>query len=803
VTIGVYPKLYIDWDGDGSFETAGDDISVYVMAVQEFDGMADEWTPVADVGQVWLTLRNDDKRFTPDYADGPYYGKFLPNLPAKLAFTDGVDEWDILTGTVRRWWPASGQVDGTFTCEMLIEDRLATLNGTGVTLPNRENKTADVLIKQILAEAFGTGLAEGTLTIAYSASSGTVTVGDEVYTVAGSPSVSGAILAGTASEVADHLAAAINGDLGSGTLYDSDLSRHGDVAVRVEHGAEYEASNQNVSEGIDGSGATYTKRAQIFTLTEKVTFDRVAIYFLANAGSPPGTSTFRIETLDGDDFPSGTLADDDATGTIVEATIAAGWNLVTLAGEITLEAGRYALVNTTTSAYDGVNYAQWGEALPGTYSGGRFVQYNSGAAQWEEAYVNVGGSDLIFAIPSRVVLYANARGTWGNDLALATTITGAAVSGAALSGGADAADTAIDTGIETLEIAGDQWSEGRTTGLKAIRDVVESEPVALFYADGEGNLTYKNRTWLFRQPAAAISLTVDGKMNSLKLSLDIEDIYNYIIVSHTPRGESDAGVVVAQVRNRIEVPGRSGVVDWTRHRQNVTYRLGSNSGQQPVEVTVPLLEAETGHVVGAKDLIAPVAGTDYDVYDDWDFDYTLKGRVSVGLAVSGGEIRATFANTALGRLYVDNFQVRGTALIAYDPQDIIRQDDTSIAAYGKRRKRLRLPLPVSVVFAESVASYFRNRYKDPKTRLKSIRVRNQAVIGSTNVFSLSIGKTLSISEDQTAQSNVKALVIGRSFSWSPRRFDLTLRLRPLGDKTYWILGDSTYSVLGSTTRLAI
>ena len=60
---------------------------------------------VAATGKAELTLRNDDKRFSPEYASGPFFGELKPNLLVQIGDPDYGIWW---TGWVDRWKPEPG-----------------------------------------------------------------------------------------------------------------------------------------------------------------------------------------------------------------------------------------------------------------------------------------------------------------------------------------------------------------------------------------------------------------------------------------------------------------------------------------------------------------------------------------------------------------------------------------------------------------------------------------------------------------------------------------------------------------------
>ncbi|MFN7210462.1 MAG: hypothetical protein ACK4P1_08740, partial [Aggregatilineales bacterium] len=168
-------------------------------------------------------------------------------------------------------------------------------------------------------------------------------------------------------------------------------------------------------------------------------------------------------------------------------------------------------------------------------------------------------------------------------------------------------------------------------------------------------------------------------------------------------------------------------------------------------------------------------------------------------------VELTITNTALGALYIRNFQLRGEAIVAYDPVQAIREDKASIAAYGERVLSVQLPLPVRYVVAESLAGYLLARHKEPVYRLARLQFENQTTLDpNISIMDIEIGDVLLVKDRQLGIDGQKYMVTGISYSVSAtRELQTEFSLRPLEDVTYWVLGDTTYGSLGVTTRLAV
>lgn len=398
---------------------------------------------------------------------------------------------------------------------------------------------------------------------------------------------------------------------------------------------------------------------------------------------------------------------------------------------------------------------------------------------------------------SNIVTFTAAiRGAVGN-YSLAKSGANLTVSGAAMTGGVDYTPSSYETGDETFTIAADKWNSNDTNGVSAIQDVIDSER-GLFWIARDGTVTFKARSYLFKQPSTASSLTLNSEQTDFDATMDQEQIYNRVEVEVRPRSTLSAGVV-AVAKNTVVVPGLSGTARW-----NGTVVL---PGGGSTTVKLPFTDSTTGRQIGAKDLIIPLTQyTDFTVSDMevGGFDYTpsVGGAYVFSYAINGSNVEITIVNAALGPLYITKLQVRGTGLVDYDPQNITVEDATSQDAYGKRVMSVKLPLPSTINYASSLAEYLLSRFKNPAFRINSISFGGQNLIGAVKLYALEIGSNITITDYQSAVSGAKYMITGIAYNnIAPQTpGEITCYLRAVEDVTYWILEDSTYGKLDVTTR---
>jgi hypothetical protein len=72
-------------------------------------------------GTLSLTLKNNDRRFDPEYAAGPYFGNLTPNIPVRLRATWNAVTYPIFRGYVDGW-PQSYEIPDASFCDVTATD---------------------------------------------------------------------------------------------------------------------------------------------------------------------------------------------------------------------------------------------------------------------------------------------------------------------------------------------------------------------------------------------------------------------------------------------------------------------------------------------------------------------------------------------------------------------------------------------------------------------------------------------------------------------------------------------------------
>lgn len=126
--------------------------------------------------------------------------------------------------------------------------------------------------------------------------------------------------------------------------------------------------------------------SQTFALAAETDITSVNLW-LKKVGSPTGTMTLRIETVSAGE-PTGTLADVGASITVAESGLGTDYADVSFAfaATVTLAAGDYALVLSSSRSYDSSNYVSWGiDSSTPSYGSGEMFSYDGSSWNAETA----------------------------------------------------------------------------------------------------------------------------------------------------------------------------------------------------------------------------------------------------------------------------------------------------------------------------------------------------------------------------------------------------------------------------------
>lgn len=288
-------------------------------------------------------------------------------------------------------------------------------------------------------------------------------------------------------------------------------------------------------------------------------------------------------------------------------------------------------------------------------------------------------------------------------------------------------------------------------------------------------------------------------------------LLNKATVTWTPRETKTANSVLTKINSSIRIPPKDAGQYNSKHD---IAGLGAGGSNEIGKTTVTLSFVDSsGKPIGGEDVITPlVAGTDYKVFEFDDptnpgVEYTNSPYLWISdVKVDASQITLTFNNAAIGALFVTLLQVRGKAVLTYDPVQTEASNQASIDTYQLRETSIDMPFTNSQTYAESKVRYLVNRYGTPFAEAQWVAFENTDYFNGFDLLTLDVTDLIAISDVQTNLSNTH-MITRLSYVLSPLagrcvaqvRFDL----ERLDANTYWILNDFAFGKLNTTARLYI
>lgn len=274
-------------------------------------------------------------------------------------------------------------------------------------------------------------------------------------------------------------------------------------------------------------------------------------------------------------------------------------------------------------------------------------------------------------------------------------------------------------------------------------------------------------------------LTLTNTLTDLEVKRSRSTIANKIAVSFRPILEGTGVEVLYTVPDEISITsGRS------------------------YSFTALFRDPDGGSRLNGKDMITPVADTDYKMSSVSGSGNDLNG--SLGISITFGSDRAEITltnNHATATGYVWLFQLRGTALRLRDALEVAYTDATSVTAYGEKRLQYDTPYQNNINTTQSIADYLGTKWANPKNKISNIGfVGNVSSTLMNAAVNRDLGDMITLTETVTGISEDRVIigrkVVVRSGIW---RVEYNTKDSDSGD--FWLLGTSGSSELGQTTTL--
>ena len=126
------------------------DISSYLQTARWSIGFSAPYEPIAAESTLEVVLNNSDKRFSPEFTTGAYYGKLEPGLVIRLQSTDPADSTvrTMFIGWISSVKPTAGVSPDTATITAQAWNSRAQLSE--VSIPVQESVTYDAVLDKIM-----------------------------------------------------------------------------------------------------------------------------------------------------------------------------------------------------------------------------------------------------------------------------------------------------------------------------------------------------------------------------------------------------------------------------------------------------------------------------------------------------------------------------------------------------------------------------------------------------------------------------------------------------------------------------
>lgn len=284
--------------------------------------------------------------------------------------------------------------------------------------------------------------------------------------------------------------------------------------------------------------------------------------------------------------------------------------------------------------------------------------------------------------------------------------------------------------------------------------------------------------------SSAQDVDFDNNANDLLVKYG-ETLLNKVTVRCYPRRIDDSIQVLATLRSRINLPaGESQVI-------RLSYVDPNN----------------LANIVNGKDMVSPVATTDYKMYqlaDGTGTDLTANLTVTANYGVNF--VDYTLTNTGGTDGYVTFLQARGYGIYFYEPISLEVSDQSSINSYGIKETVIDQKYQQYTDVSGPLAQVILDRYADPILLPDLLTfVANKSYEKLMTFLYLDMGDLINVKESQTG-IDAYFFIHGGEFTITPGKvitasYYLTEALTV--SEGYWLLETVGYGELEISTIIGI
>lgn len=147
-------KFYVDWDGDGTFDDANEDITADVMSARWFLGSRNPFQSVADEATLTMEIRNTTGKYSPENATSPLAGLVRPMKRVRVLETvTNTQLWNGWLEFPQLDWQTAGDYTGKISVTLNASGAKSLLDKITVTQDLFTDVRADEVIFDAMEQA--------------------------------------------------------------------------------------------------------------------------------------------------------------------------------------------------------------------------------------------------------------------------------------------------------------------------------------------------------------------------------------------------------------------------------------------------------------------------------------------------------------------------------------------------------------------------------------------------------------------------------------------------------------------------
>jgi hypothetical protein len=278
------------------------------------------------------------------------------------------------------------------------------------------------------------------------------------------------------------------------------------------------------------------------------------------------------------------------------------------------------------------------------------------------------------------------------------------------------------TGVYVYPYAFDNVYPEQKDALQILAMAAEAERGKL-YVDREGAFIFKNRA------AIADGATVASFDNDF---IDADYVYGDKVIND---------VQVAYYPRKIS--STADKVLWTWDQVPVTLAIGETK-----VIRASFSDEDKDKRVAGKTITHTITFT----------GFTTGVTVTLNAAATSCEI--TIANTSGATRTIASLVLKGYKITSFNRCEVEAQDATSITNYGSMPLKVDNPLTATDAEAKVIAEYIRDRFEDPRGRMKWIKYVARALTMDAQIFNRTVWDRVEVVDGQTSISGKNYLIIG-------------------------------------------